>query len=119
MSDLPDFKKLRHDERHHLGLGDVRLTIAQQDAIDAEIKRLEAERDYYKTRYVRCADYKDELETEIERLQAHIAKLEKVLEHAKHLLAGGSDEAAHHLAVAIAAAEQTVESRVLASDQNG
>lgn len=33
------------------------------------------------------------------------AKLEKVLEHAKHLLAGGGDEAVHHLENSIAAAE--------------
>lgn len=27
------FKKLRFDKNHHLGLGDIRLTIAQQDEI--------------------------------------------------------------------------------------
>jgi len=27
------FKKLRFDEKHHLGLGDIRLTIEQQDKI--------------------------------------------------------------------------------------
>ena len=27
------FKRLRSDKNHHLGLGDIRLTIAQQDAI--------------------------------------------------------------------------------------
>ncbi len=27
------FKKMRHDQSHHLGLGDIRLTIAQQDEI--------------------------------------------------------------------------------------
>ena len=42
MSDLPNFKELRHDPDHHLGLGDVRITVAQQDAIDAQIERLEA-----------------------------------------------------------------------------
>ena len=42
MSDLPNFKELRYDPDHHLGLGDVRLTIAQQDAIDAKIERLRA-----------------------------------------------------------------------------
>lgn len=41
-----------------------------------EIKRLQAERDYYKTRYERCADYKDELENAL--LCDRIAKLEKI-----------------------------------------
>lgn len=27
------FKNLRHDKNHHLGLGDIRLTIAQQEEI--------------------------------------------------------------------------------------
>lgn len=35
-----DFKALRFDPEHHLGMGDVRLTIAQQDEIEAEIDRL-------------------------------------------------------------------------------
>ena len=27
------FNKMRHDDKHHLGLGDIRLTIAQQEEI--------------------------------------------------------------------------------------
>ena len=27
------FNKLRHDDKHHLGLGDIRLTIGQQEEI--------------------------------------------------------------------------------------
>lgn len=34
------FKDLRHDKNHHLGLGDVRLTIAQQEELIAENQRL-------------------------------------------------------------------------------
>lgn len=30
---LEYFERLRHDENHHLGLGDVRLTLAQQEEI--------------------------------------------------------------------------------------
>ena len=37
-----DFKALRFDENHHLGLGDIRLTIGQQEEIEAEIERLRA-----------------------------------------------------------------------------
>ena len=33
-------KKLRFHPKHHLGLGDIRLTIAQQDELIAEIERL-------------------------------------------------------------------------------
>ena len=43
MSDLPDFQKLRHNPKHHLGLGDVRITVAQQEAIEQRIAELEAE----------------------------------------------------------------------------
>ena len=43
MSDFPDFKKLRFDPNHHLGMGDVRITIAQQEAITDRIAELEAE----------------------------------------------------------------------------
>jgi regulator of replication initiation timing len=39
-------------------------------------------------------------------LKARNEKLEKVLEHAKHLLAGGDEEAVHHLNKAIAAVEE-------------
>ena len=35
------FKKLRFDEYHHLGLGDIRLTIGQQEEILAEITSLD------------------------------------------------------------------------------
>ena len=34
MNDVVDyFQRLRNNKRHHLGLGDVRLTLAQQDAL--------------------------------------------------------------------------------------
>lgn len=39
---MRDFQKLRHDPDHHLGLGDIRLTVAQQDEIETEITRLRA-----------------------------------------------------------------------------
>ena len=39
------FHDLRHDPDHHIGLGDIRLTIAQQDDIADEIDRLRAELD--------------------------------------------------------------------------
>jgi len=35
-----DFEELRFDERFHLGLGDVRLSIAMQDEIEEEINNL-------------------------------------------------------------------------------
>lgn len=35
-----DFHALRLDPKHHLGLGDIRLTIGQQAEIKAEIDRL-------------------------------------------------------------------------------
>jgi hypothetical protein len=38
-----DFKELRHDPSHHLGLGDVRLTIRQQEEIEAEIAAIRAD----------------------------------------------------------------------------
>ncbi len=33
------FKQLRYDENHHLGLGDIRLTIAQQEEICDLVER--------------------------------------------------------------------------------
>ena len=36
-----DFQKLRNDPAHHLGLGDIRLTIAQQEEIEARVAELE------------------------------------------------------------------------------
>lgn len=35
------FEKYRFDPDHHLGLGDIRLTIAQQEEIEARIAKLE------------------------------------------------------------------------------
>ena len=35
-----DFEELRFDKRFHLGLGDVRLTIAMQDEIEEEVEYL-------------------------------------------------------------------------------
>lgn len=37
------FKKLRFDKNHHLGLGDIRLTIAQQEEIIKEFKKMKKE----------------------------------------------------------------------------
>lgn len=34
------FHKLRHNKRHHLGLGDVRITLAQQDALADKFEAL-------------------------------------------------------------------------------
>lgn len=34
------FKKLRFDNDHHLGLGDIRLTISQQEEIIELVKKL-------------------------------------------------------------------------------
>jgi len=34
------FEKLRFDDKHHLGLGDIRLTMAQQEEIIKENERL-------------------------------------------------------------------------------
>lgn len=36
------FDRLRHDPKHHNSLGDIRLTIAQQDEIADEVDRLRA-----------------------------------------------------------------------------
>lgn len=36
------FKAMRHDKSHHLGLGDIWLTVAQQDEIEAYVNMLEA-----------------------------------------------------------------------------
>jgi len=39
MNELEEyFKKLRFDENHHLGMGDIRLTIAQQEEILEMVK---------------------------------------------------------------------------------
>jgi len=37
---IPSFKELRFDKNHHLGLGDVRLTIAMQEEIDVHVAKL-------------------------------------------------------------------------------
>jgi len=34
-----DFNRLRFDKTHHLGLGDIRLTVAEQEEIEKELKR--------------------------------------------------------------------------------
>ena len=36
------FDELRFDRNHHMGLGDIRLTISQQDEVVAEVERLAA-----------------------------------------------------------------------------
>ena len=38
-----DFNALRHNPNHHLGLGDIRLTVAQQDEIEWQLSRLAGE----------------------------------------------------------------------------
>jgi len=40
---LTGFREMRFDKHHHLGLGDIRLTIAQQDEIEGRIANLERE----------------------------------------------------------------------------
>ena len=40
------FKELRFNEKHHLGLGDIRLTHAQQMEIEDYIQELEEAADY-------------------------------------------------------------------------
>ena len=42
------FTKLRHDPNHHLGLGDIRLTVAQQHEIEVMYNKLKVERGKYK-----------------------------------------------------------------------
>lgn len=46
---MKSFRELRLDNNYHLGLGDIRLTIAMQDEIEREIEdlRLERERRIY------------------------------------------------------------------------
>ena len=46
------FHELRHDKNHHLGLGDIRLTVGQQEEIEAMFAALEAERDALKMELV-------------------------------------------------------------------
>lgn len=41
------FEALRNDEKHHLGLGDIRLTLAQQEEIIEAIETLRWELDEY------------------------------------------------------------------------
>ena len=36
------FHRLRHNKRHHLGLGDVRLTLAQQEALVNKFETMRA-----------------------------------------------------------------------------
>ena len=44
------FKKLRFDKNHHLGLGDIRITIYQQEEIEKEFERLKKKNEiHYKT----------------------------------------------------------------------
>ncbi len=43
MSIRDEFNALRFDSAHHLGLGDIRLTIAQQEDIAARVEAAEAE----------------------------------------------------------------------------
>ena len=45
------FRKLRFDKNHHLGLGDIRLTIGQQEEILSRIKAIEEERDRLREKY--------------------------------------------------------------------
>ena len=63
MIDADWFKKLRFDEKHHLGLGDIRLTIAQQEEIVSIIERQRAE---LETIANLCADLDDYAPVSIE-----------------------------------------------------
>jgi hypothetical protein len=38
------FEQLRHDENHHLGLGDIRLTVGMQEDIIEQLSNISQER---------------------------------------------------------------------------
>ena len=65
MDIVEEFKRLRFLPEHHLGLGDIRITIGQQEEICAEIERL---RSLEKQRIFA----NEELCKEIERLRAEL-----------------------------------------------
>ena len=55
MNELEEyFRKLRFDENFHLGLGDVRLTIAMQEEVVAIAKRVASQQSARLTRFPQC-----------------------------------------------------------------
>ena len=55
MNELEEyFRKLRFDENFHLGLGDVRLTIAMQEEVVAIAKRVAGQQIARMTRFPQC-----------------------------------------------------------------
>ncbi len=46
-----DFKKLRFDDKFHLGMGDVRLTIGMQEEIEEHIQALKEIIDMYEQQF--------------------------------------------------------------------
>ena len=47
------FMKLRFDPKHHLGLGDIRLTIGQQEEIIALVEEKNGRKNKVRTRSIR------------------------------------------------------------------
>ena len=77
MTDI--FKEYRFNEKHHLGLGDIRLTIAQQNEInDATQALLRVARAAYAYDY--CND------DDVERKKRLLLRLREAIKEAKHLL---------------------------------
>jgi hypothetical protein len=73
-SDIPEFFWLRLDERFHLGLGDVRITMDMQDAIEARIEELECHLAISKGKHENCI-------AEVERLLGLLDRVGGYLVH--------------------------------------
>jgi hypothetical protein len=86
------FKKLRFDDNHHLGLGDIRLTIGQQEEILAALAEKEREIRGYEQRAMDAdeAMINDEfvLKEQIAALTADLAEKDKTPDFARGFNAG-------------------------------
>ena len=65
------FKRLRFDKNHHLELGDVWITIGQQEEIVFEFEKLEKE----------VEALKKDLEKEVKRLNGMSSGLSKIIDN--------------------------------------
>jgi len=84
-----DFKKLRFDEAHHLGLGDIRITIGQQQELEEERAELEAENAM--------------LRIHVEEVEAENAELKKAIKFEQTLREEYHNEETSRLRSALAA----------------
>ncbi len=87
-----EFRALRFDTAHHLGMGDIRLTIGQQEEIEAEISALQTDkesllvgRDYLLSEIEKLKSERDAAELMSLALRAELAECQQDAERYRWL----------------------------------